>query len=91
MEQNDVSFIPAGAERTPRAKGIHASHLANAFAADKAKPLNESGEGYSVKLGLCYWTVRSHFTMCGKGFTPRRRAFGSSKAISQAWNSGKPM
>ena len=49
-----------------------------------------------LALSVCearhfYWTARSHFTMCGKGFTPRKRAFGSSKAISHACSSGKPM
>jgi hypothetical protein len=38
-----------------------------------------------------YSMARTHFTMCGKGFTPRKRAFGSSKAICQAWSSGNPM
>ena len=45
----------------------------------------------SANLGIFHWTMRSHFTMCGKGFTPRKAAFRSSNAISHVWRSGKPM
>src|SRR5882724_8755018 len=34
---------------------------------------------------------RIHFTMCGKGFTPRNNAFRSSNAISHVCSKGKPM